>query len=165
MLAGTSSAGRQMTDFMSPLVQEGVLSARRRPGHCRQCEWGTGLCLIILQCPGMNVDNGYIHSGINILRVHLFLSLSSLFLILHFLFHRLRVLCPWLCLKQIYENVCIIFPLVRDCQDRLPVQHWWSRIKHSLSSLCRAPYNHLWAAFKQGNLVSYTSLKAALHCY
>lgn len=41
---------------------------------------GNGHCFIMLQCLEMNVDNRYIHSGINILRVHLFflsLSLSS----------------------------------------------------------------------------------------
>lgn len=33
---------------------------------------GNGHCFIMLQCLEMNVDNRYIHSGINIHRVHLF---------------------------------------------------------------------------------------------
>lgn len=32
---------------------------------------GNGHCFIMLHCLEMNVDNRYIHSGINILRVHL----------------------------------------------------------------------------------------------
>lgn len=40
---------------------------------------GNGHCFIMLQCLEMNVDNRYIHSGINILRVHLFFPPHSPF--------------------------------------------------------------------------------------
>lgn len=71
---------------------------------------GNGYCFIMLQCLAMNVDNRYIHSGINILRVHLFFF-SSL-LILHFLSHKLQSTLPLAMpyTKWIYENIRVIFP-------------------------------------------------------
>lgn len=51
---------------------------------------GNGHCFIMQQCLEMNVDNRYIHSGINILRVHLSLPPPSL----HFLSQRLQSTLP-----------------------------------------------------------------------
>lgn len=102
-----------------------------------------GHCFIMLQCLEINVDNRYIHSGINILRVHLFFFLLSFSI---FSLTGSKVLCPWLCLilnrfMRTFVSYFLFSRIVKtDCQCTTD----WVESPHRLSSHCQAPHIHLW---------------------
>lgn len=63
---------RQMIASVFQLVQKSILSIRNtEPAYCEDFKWEMGTALLCCSALKMNVDNRYIHSGINILGVHL----------------------------------------------------------------------------------------------
>lgn len=103
---------------------------------------GNGHCFIMLQSLEMNVDNRYIHSGINIVRVHLYFSSP---LILHFSLSGSKVFCPWLSpiLNRFMRTFVSYFLFSRIVKTDCQCSTDWVESPHRLSSHCQAPHIHL----------------------
>lgn len=93
-------AGQHGTLHDTPLASRNELFLQAAHGQVLVgVEMGNGHCFIMPQWLEMKVDNRYIHSGINILRVHLLPPTLFLSQFPHiFSLTASKVLCPWLCL-------------------------------------------------------------------